>query len=913
MSVLKIYAPINGNLIEIENVADPVFSEKMLGDGIAIRPALQRSTIHAPCSGKITTIHDSHHAISLTTAQGIEVLIHVGIDTVNLLGEGFQPLVKIGDLVKQGQPLLNVDFPLLAKKAPSIDVILVFTNLQETQTLQKTTKTNINVNDEIINIIDNPAGGTDTNSNSSTNTSSATANATTNAATNKANPKAENLSASVVTEVNSVNNITSATIAAPATVTATQPTTTSQKVTVVNKTGFHARPAAEIVKLANNFQANIFLKKNGKQANAKSVIAILGLGIQCGETIEVIAEGIDAKTAVAQLVADIAAGLGEEVGAPPKVDHATINLPNNQTKPTKAQPTYNFAKLTELQGTVASPGFTIGKTLLLEEEVITVMENSINSPETELTTLKEALSKTKGNLKQEILESTKQKHKTKTEVLQAHLAILDDVSLLEAAKVEINKGKTDMFAWKIAIEQAIDTLKNTGNRLLIERIADFKDVYARVIKTILDIPNLENINFPPNTILVAKDLIPSDLSKLNANVKGIVLGLGSSTSHVSLMLRNMGIPTLVALGEEVVNIPDHLDVVLNGNTGKLIVNPTKEQLADFTKTQAELEVIKQANINHTKEPAITKDGVTITVKGNVSNASQVKEAKELGAEGVGLLRTEFLFLNSLKAPSTEEQLALYQASLDALEGGTLTLRTLDVGGDKPLSYIEIPAEENPIMGLRGVRNYINTANNKEIFLNQIRAILQIKPAILCRIMIPMISSLAEIHMVKELIYNEANALNINIKDKIKIGIMVEVPAAALMAESFAPHVDFFSIGTNDLAQYTMAMDRGNPQLAKQLNNFNPALLKLIKLTNDAGVKHNIVTAVCGAMASELKAIPLLIGLGIRELSTSMKSIPDVRALIRTLDSKKCITVAERALQLSSSTAIKELVKQEFDL
>ena len=905
MSVLKIYAPINGNLIEIENVADPVFSEKMLGDGIAIRPTLQRSTVHAPCSGKITTIHDSHHAISITTTQGLEVLIHVGIDTVNLLGEGFQPLIKVGELVKQGQPLLNVDFPLLAKKAPSIDVILVFTNLQGTQTLKKTTKTNINVNDEIINIIDNLSGGTDanSNSNSNTNTSSATANST----TNNSSPKAENLSATVVTE----DNIASATLAAPATVTTSH--NASQKVTVVNKTGFHARPAAEIVKLATSLQANIFLQKNGKQANAKSVIAILGLGIQYGETIEVIAEGIDAKTAVAQLVASIATGLGEEVGAPPKVDYTVINLPADQTKPTKAQPTYNFAKLTELQGTVASPGFTIGKTLLLEEEVITVMENSINSPETELTTLKEALSKTKDNLKQEILEATKQKHKTKTEVLQAHLTILDDISLLEAAKVEIKKGKTDMFAWKIAIEQAIDTLKNTGNRLLIERIADFKDVYARVIKTILDIPNLENINFPPNTILVAKDLIPSDLSKLNANVKGIVLGLGSSTSHVSLMLRNMGVPTLVALGEDVVNIPDHLDVVLNSNTGKLIVNPTKEQLADFTKTQAELEVIKQANISHTLEPAITKDGVTIIVKGNVSNASQVKEAKELGAEGVGLLRTEFLFLNSVKAPSIQEQLNLYQASLDALEGGTLTLRTLDVGGDKPLSYIEIPAEENPIMGLRGVRNYINTANNKEIFLNQIRAILQIKPAILCRIMIPMISSLAEIHMVKELIYNEANALNINIKDKIKIGIMVEVPAAALMAESFAPHVDFFSIGTNDLAQYTMAMDRGNPQLAKQLNNFNPALLKLIKTTNDAGVKHNIVTAVCGAMASELKAIPLLIGLGIRELSTSMKSIPDVRALIRTLDCKKCITVAERALQLPSSTAIKELVKKEFGL
>lgn len=905
MSILKIYAPLNGGLIQIENVADPVFSEKMLGDGIAIRPDLQKSTIHAPCAGKITTIHDSHHAVSITAENGIEVLIHVGIDTVNLLGEGFKPLVKIGELIKKGQPLLNVDFPLLAKKAPSIDVILVFTNLQDSQKLQKTTKTTVGTTDEIINIIDTESGS---NNNSS---------ATNNPISNSNTPHAESLSAKVVSELNPVSDsnasVRGAVNLAQSPNTANQSNKASQRVTVINKTGFHARPAAEIVKLANNYQANILLQKQDKSANAKSVIAILGLGVQYGEVIEVIAEGSDSQVAVTQLVAAITKGLGEEVAASSKVDNSVMNSPENKGQQAKVQPSYDFSKLVELQGTIASPGFTIGKTLLLEEEVISVMENSINSPETELTTLKEALGKTKENLKQEILEATKQKYNTKTEVLQAHLVILEDVSLLEAAKTEIKNGKTDMFAWKVAIDLAIATLKSTGNRLLIERVADFKDVYSRVIKTILDIPNLENINFPPDTILIAKDLIPSDLSKLNANVKGIVLGLGSSTSHVSLMLRNMGIPTLVAVGEDIINIPDHLDVVLNGNTGKFIVNPTKEQLADFTKTQAELEVIKQANISHTLEPAITKDGVRITVKGNVSNAAQAKEAKELGAEGIGLLRTEFLFLNSLKAPSTQEQLALYQASLDALEGDTLTLRTLDVGGDKPLSYIEIPPEENPIMGLRGIRNYFNTEKNKEIFLNQIRAILKVKPVILCKIMIPMISSLAEINMVKELIYFEAKAMNLDIQDKIKIGIMVEVPATALMAENFAPHVDFFSIGTNDLAQYTMAMDRGNPQLVKQLNNFNPALLKLIKMTNDAGVKYNIITAVCGAMASELKAIPLLIGLGIRELSTSMKSIPDVRALIRTLDSKKCISIAEKALKLSSSADIKALVSQEFGL
>lgn len=711
MSVLKIYAPIKGGLIQIENVADPVFSEKMLGDGIAIRPELQKSTIHAPCKGKITTIHDSHHAISLTTENGFEVLIHVGIDTVNLLGEGFNPLVKIGETVSVGQELLAVDFPILAKKAPSTDVILVFTNLKDSQTLQKTTKTTVNINDEIINIIDNSIG----NQSESTNTSS-----TTNPTANNSTSNTESLSAKTVSELSPIGSnmasISGSTNTGLAATMATEgKSQASQSVTVLNKTGFHARPAAEIVKLANTFQSNVLLQKGEKQANAKSVIAILGLGAQCGENLNVIAEGIDAKIAVAQLVAAISKGLGEEVGTPPKVDNPVINLPDNKEQSTNIQPSYDFSKLVELQGTVASPGFTIGKALLLEEEVINVMENSMNSPETELITLKEALSKTKETLKQEIITASQQKHNTKTEVLQAHLAILDDVSLLETAKVEIKKGKTDMFAWKIAIEQAIETLKNTGNRLLIERIADFKDVYARVIKTILDIPNLENINFPPDTILIAQDLIPSDLSKLNANVKGIVLGLGSSTSHVSLMLRNMGIPTLVAVGTDIINIPDHLDVVLNGNTGKFIVNPTKEQLTNFSKTQAELEVIKQANISHTKEPAVTKDGVTITVKGNVSNSSQALEAKALGAEGIGLLRTEFLFFNSLHAPSQEEQLALYQASLDALEGDTLTLRTLDVGGDKPLSYIEIPKEENPIMGLRGIRNYINTEKNKEIF------------------------------------------------------------------------------------------------------------------------------------------------------------------------------------------------------
>jgi phosphoenolpyruvate-protein phosphotransferase len=564
----------------------------------------------------------------------------------------------------------------------------------------------------------------------------------------------------------------------------------------------------------------------------------------------------------------------------------------------------DFSKEVSLKGVLASPGLVIGKSFLISKQEIKVEENSKDIL-LEVKALKNALENIKSKLVKDIAEAKELKQNTKVEVYSAHLTMLDDPTLFDFANEVIQKGKTAGFAWRSSINNSVEILKSTGNALLIERVADLKDLENRVLYNILGI-EVKSASYHADSIIIAEDLVPSDLAQFDENVKGVVLAQGSATSHVALILRNMGVPALVAVGKSVSNIVDGTSIILDVNDGLLSINPDANKLEQIKVKHDKLEAIKKENISNAKKDAITLDGRKIYVKGNVSNGKETEKAFDLGGEGVGLLRTEFLFFNTPTEPSIEEQHDLYQYAVDAMQGGSVTLRTLDVGGDKPLAFVKIGFEENPIMGLRGVRNYFN---NPEVFLNQIRAILKVKPLMLCKIMVPMIAEVNEIIKVREMIESEMKALGI--KDKVEIGTMIEVPSAALIADKIAKYVDFFSIGTNDLAQYTLAMDRGNHNLTSRLKNLNPSLLKLIKMTVDGGLKHNKPTAVCGAMASEVQSIPILIGLGITELSTSMRSIPDVKAIIRTLDYKKCVEVANKALGMETSEQVIELINKEF--
>ncbi len=844
-----IYAPIEGNLINITKVSDPVFAEKMLGDGLAIQPNLGVQNIVAPCDCIIETLHDSNHAVALTTAHGITILLHVGIDTVKLQSKGFKAFVKVGQSVKKGEKLLEVDFDFISKNAPSIDVIMVFTNLSEDQKLFLQPEGHIEKQKQLV-VIDN---------------------------------KDASVKLEAVQSVSSNSN-----------------EVFSEVLTVANHTGIHARPASAIFQIANRYKSTIELRSNDKKANAKSVISILGMGIKFNDKIEFVANGDDASSAVAELSKAVIDGLGENVA---KSGVSAVASSNVVAKDIVT----DFSKTVTLKGVLASPGMVIGKSLMMSEEEIKVNEQG-GSVENELTLLNNALKQVHESINNDIAVANAKSQKTQVEIFNAHLNILQDPAIVENARKYISQGKSSAFAWSMSIKDSVSILQGSGNALLIERVADLKDIKRRVISKILGLPDKTIDSFPENTVIVAKDLVPSDLSKFDENVKAVVLSHGSATAHVALMLRNMGVPAIVSLGDSLDYISDGTNLIVDANDKTLVINPDANILAEMVEKHTKIEKVRAENISHAMEPAVTKDGVAIKVKGNVSNALEASKALALGAEGVGLLRTEFLFFNSQNAPTEAEQILLYQGALDSMQGGSVTLRTLDVGGDKPLSYVHIDPEENPILGMRGVRNYFN---NKEIFLTQVRSILKVKPLILVKIMVPMISDISEMIAVKAIIEEEKKILGINVP--VEIGTMIEVPSSAILAEQMAKYVDFFSIGTNDLAQYVMAMDRGNSHLTKKLNNLHPAILKLIKMTVDGGNLSNKPTAVCGAMASELSSIPILLGLGVHELSTSMKSIPDVKALIRTLNYAQCVEVANKALTFATADEVEKLVLETFNI
>ncbi|MGV3278989.1 phosphoenolpyruvate--protein phosphotransferase [Rickettsiales bacterium LUAb2] len=844
---IKIYAPIDGKVIALEDVDDAVFSQKTVGDGIAIDPT--SNVVVAPFNGIIKLVHGSKHAVIIQGEQGIEVLVHIGIDTIELKGEGFKVLTKIEQKVKKGDPLIEFDLEFVRKHAKSVHTIVVAVNL-ENNFVNKTAISEVKSANDVIYSV--------------------------------SNKKNELITASK-SGANSSDNIF------------------IEQVKVLNAHGLHARPASFLVTMVKKFKSNITIIKGDNKANAKSLIELLALSINYNDEVKISASGEDAKIAIKEIINAFASGLGEDIET--VVTTAKTNKIFNSGNVFKDINNKDIPTIAT--GTIIYPGITIGTTVLLEEENINVQENSNLTETQEQNRLNKAINEVKQRLEKNIKVARDKKLNSQVDIFLAHLEVLNDDFLLNEVSSCLGRKKTAEFAWKMASEKTCAVLNATKNQLLQERIADIKDIERGILYALMG-KELAQLIFPENSIVIAKDLVPSDLARFDQNVKGVILALGSSTSHVSIMMKNVGLPALASLGTELLSINNGVNVILNAKNGQAIFNPNINEVEKFNNQIKILEEKSTQNLIEAKKPAITKDGLQIKVMGNVGNLEEAIKAYEKGAEGIGLLRSEFLFYNNKTAPSEEEQYQAYQQICNVMQGSTVIARTLDVGGDKPIAYINIPEEENPIVGLRGVRNY---AYNKEIFLNQIRALLRIKPAGVCKIMIPMVSLVDEVLEIKEIIAEERAKLNITAD--IKIGTMIEVPAAALMAEQFSKHLDFLSIGTNDLAQYTLAMDRGHAILTKNIDNLNPAVLRMIELTTKGAAKYNIPVGVCGAMASEAESVPLLLGLGVVDLSVTRDLIPDIKALIRNLDYKKCKDVAEKAINMDSPAEVKALVKKEF--
>lgn len=481
------------------------------------------------------------------------------------------------------------------------------------------------------------------------------------------------------------------------------------------------------------------------------------------------------------------------------------------------------------------------------------------------------------------------------EIALAHRSLLDDPELRAAADAQIDAGKSAPFAWRAAIRGHADLLRATGDPLLIERIADLIDVERRVIAALTGVEQ----RAPPlddRAILVVDDLLPSDFLALDTSkLAGICTARGGPTSHVAILAASAGVPMAVAFGDALLALGHGLPVALDAGAGMLDTQP---DLKAFEKRPT----ARAAAPLDSGEPCRMADGTRIELFANLGSIEDASRAVAAGAEGCGLLRTEFLFLERETAPSEDEQAAAYAAIASALEGRPLIVRTLDIGGDKPVPFLPLVAEDNPALGLRGVRL---TLARPALLAEQFRAILRGVPARQCRIMIPMITDAGEFAGVRA-IFDEAVRVA-GVSERIPLGVMIETPAAALLAESLAAEADFLSVGSNDLSQYALAMDRANPAVAAKLDPLHPAVLKLITTAALGAVKYGRQLGVCGGVASDPAAAPVLIGLGVTELSATPAAIGAVKAAVSKLDMAHSRALAERALAAPTAAAVRAIL------
>jgi len=828
---MKIIAPLSGLKISLMDVPDPVFAQKMVGDGLAIDPT--DSVLRSPMDGRVTLIHASKHAVTISHENGQQVLMHIGIDTVNLKGEGFTPKVKMGDQVKMGQPLIEFDADLIAQKAKSL-ITMVIVPGESSLTMT-------------------PAGSV-------------------------------RAGHDVLFEVGEghFKPVQSKKLGTAA---------ESALVKVQLPAGLHARPAALMVSMAKNFLSEIEVLKGEKSGNAKSVVSLMSLEIGYGDQIRFRAQGEDADKAVAEM-RDLILDLRE--------DAQEVHAPR-LAKPAKTGKSNDPNVLT---GVGISPGLAIGRVHQVRTEIFVITEVSKLDGSQEKSVLNKALATAQTELSALIAQVKSQTDANRAAIFGAHQELLQDPDLLSMANGFIDQGKTAAFAWRKTTEEHAGRLAKLNNELLANRANDLRDVSRRVLMHLAPPSAKKNDVLPDNAILIAENLTPSETVQLDrSKVVGFCTTTGGATSHVAILARSLGLPALAGADPAVLNIEPGTEVVLDGERGELRRNPSPEQKAEVSRLQAENLERRQAALKLSHQPAITRDGVRIEVAANIGNAEDARQAVELGADGAGLLRSEFLFLERDDAPSEDEQFQVYQEIADILGAKPLVIRTLDVGGDKPLRYLPMPPEENPFLGVRGIR--IGLAR-PEILRTQVRAILRVKSKAKIHIMFPMISTLEEWRDAKAILEEERQTLK---APPVAVGIMVEVPSTALMADVFAQEVDFFSIGTNDLTQYTLAMDRGHKDLAKQVDALHPSVLKLIEMTARAGLKHGKWVGVCGGLASDLNAVQILLGLGVRELSVSLPSIPLVKSKVRECAITEVETLAKQVLNLKNGAEVRALEKQ----
>lgn len=565
----------------------------------------------------------------------------------------------------------------------------------------------------------------------------------------------------------------------------------------------------------------------------------------------------------------------------------------------------------QIKGIDASPGIAVGKIFLYQERELVIEEGKNSNPETEKEKLLAGREKSKEQLLVIRDKTAKKLGEDKAAIFDGHITLLEDEDLFdEVTEIIEDEGISAEAALQRGIDDYCEMLSNLEDEYLRERAADLRDIGKRWLYNTVGMEILDLSSLPPNTVVAAKDLTPSDTAQIDLNnVVAFITEIGGKTAHSSIMARSLELPAVVGTGNICSVVKNGETVIVDALKGDIILDPSAEEIAKYEAKKAEYfeekELLKQLK----DKEAISKDGIKVGAWANIGSPKDVDGVLRNGGTGIGLYRTEFLFMNNDRFPTEEEQFEAYKAVAEKMEGKPVTIRTMDIGGDKSLPYMQLPKEENPFLGWRAIRVCLD---RPEILKTQFRALLRASAFGHIKIMLPMIMDITEIRRSRVILEEckaELIAEGAKFDEDIALGIMVETPAVAFRARNFAEEVDFFSIGTNDLTQYTLAVDRGNENISHLYDTYNPTVLEAIRLSIKGAHEAGISISMCGEFAGDEKATALLFGMGLDSFSMSAISVPRIKKNIMSLDKKKCEALVEEVMALNTSEEILKVIKK----
>jgi multiphosphoryl transfer protein len=671
--------------------------------------------------------------------------------------------------------------------------------------------------------------------------------------------------------------------------------------TLTNLHGLHARPAAKFVQTAARFAANVTVTDltNGKgPVSARSLNAIATLGAIENHQICISASGEEARLVLAALKALIEDNFGEAPAASAA-----------QERPVAIQEVTTDGGA--LRAVPISDGFALAPLYKYQAQRPPIPTDPAENPEAEWTRLQAALESTIREVTQLARRMKQSIGTSEGAIFDAHLLILQDPDLIQQARKGIDeRHENAAFAWNAAVTAAAESYRALEDPYLQQRAVDVEDVGTQVLFAMLNKKANGQILLDQPVILYAADLTPTETSQLDMDkVLGIITGGGGPTSHSAILSRALGIPAVAGVGRMLDHQPSGTLTGLNGFTGEVWLDPAQKVQIEIQAGRAEWLAGREQLLQTSQQLAMTKDGQRVEVFANIGGANDARGAVQNGAEGVGLLRTEFLFLTRETAPSEEDQYQILREIFETLgEKRPVTTRTLDVGGDKELPYIQLPEEPNPFLGVRALRLSLS---RPDLFMPQLRAVLRAADGYPCRIMFPMVADIDEVRKARQYVEKAHSELQEENKPHtwpVELGIMVEIPSAALLAPVLAKEVDFFSIGTNDLTQYTLAAERGNPALSHLADGLHPSVLRLIGEVASASHAAGKWTGICGELGGDPEATAILVGLGVDELSLNPAGIPRIKAILRDMTMDQARALAERALRCQTSAEVRQLVR-----